>query len=101
MNELKHRLESELEQLMLGVRGNRQFQQMLHVYLRLSARDRLAVNILTLLISLYFITSVFISPALKHLSTAEKNYQQQIENHAWMLEPVSYTHLTLPTKRIV
>ena len=58
MNELKQRLESELEQLMLRVRGNRQFQQMLQAYLRLSARDRLAVNILTLLMSLYFITSV-------------------------------------------
>ena len=86
MNELKQRLESELEQLMLRVRGNRQFQQMLQAYLRLSARDRLAVNILTLLVSLYFITSVLLSPALKHLFTAEKNYQQQIENHAWMLE---------------
>ena len=86
MNELKQRLESELEQLMLRVRGNRQFQQMLQAYLRLSARDRLAVNILTLLVSLYFITSVLLSPALKHLFTAEKKYQQQIENHAWMLE---------------
>lgn len=86
MNELKQRLESELEQLMLRVRGNRQFQQMLQAYLRLSARDRLAVNVLTLLMSLYFITSVFLSPALKHLFAAEKNYQQQIENHAWMLE---------------
>ena len=86
MNELKQRLESELEQLMLRVRGNRQFQQMLQAYLRLSARDRLAVNILTLLMSLYFIISIFLSPALKHLFTAEKNYQQQIENHAWMLE---------------
>ena len=57
---------------------------MLQTYLRLSARDRLAVNILTLLMSLYFITSVFLSPALKHLFTAEKNYHQQIENHAWI-----------------
>ena len=40
MNELKQRLESELEQLMLRVRGNRQFQQMLQAYLRLSVRDR-------------------------------------------------------------
>ena len=86
MNELKKRLESELEQLMLRVRGNRQFQQMLQAYLRLSVRDRLAVNVLTLLVSLYFITSVFLSPALKYLFAAEKNYQQQIENHAWMLE---------------
>ena len=78
MNELKQRLESELEQLMLRVRGNRQFQQMLQAYLRLSTRDRLAVNVLTLFMSLYFITSVFLSPALKHLFAAEKNYQQQI-----------------------
>ena len=86
MNELKQRLEAELEQLMLRVRGNKQFQQLLQAYLRLTARDRLAVNILTLLIGIYFIISAFLSPSLKYLVDAEKNYQQQIENHAWMVE---------------
>jgi len=101
MNELKQRLESELEQLMLRVRGNRQFQQMLQAYLRLSARDRLAVNVLSLLISLYFIISVFLSPALKYLFAAEKNYQQQIENHAWMLEQQPIVKEMLATKPAV
>ena len=64
MNELKQRFEAELEQLMLRVRGNRLYQQMLQAYLRLSARDRLAVNILTLLMAFYLIFSVILSPAL-------------------------------------
>jgi general secretion pathway protein M len=101
MNELKQRFEAELEQLMLRVRGNRQYQQMLQAYLRLSARDRLAVNILTLLMAFYLIFSVILSPALKHLFTAEKNYQQQIENHAWMLEQQPIVKEMLATKPTV
>lgn len=101
MNELKQRFEAELEQLMLRVRGNRLYQQMLQAYLRLSARDRLAVNILTLLMAFYLIFSVILSPALKHLFTAEKNYQQQIENHAWMLEQQPIVKEMLTTKPTV
>lgn len=101
MNELKQRFEAELEQLMLRVRGNRLYQQMLQAYLRLSARDRLAVNILTLLMAFYLIFSVILSPALKHLFTAEKNYQQQIENHAWMLEQQPIVKEMLATKPTV
>jgi general secretion pathway protein M len=101
MNELKQRFEAELEQLMLRVRGNRLYQQMLQAYLRLSARDRLAVNILTLLMTFYLIFSVILSPALKHLFTAEKNYQQQIENHAWMLEQQPIVKEMLATKPTV
>lgn len=98
MNELKQRVETELEQLMLRVRGSRQYQQMVQVYLRLSARDRLAVNILTLLLTLYFIFSFILSPALKHLFAAEKNYQQQVENHAWILEQQPIVKEMLATK---
>tara|TARA_B100001093_G_scaffold483328_1_gene515734 strand:- start:186 stop:728 length:543 start_codon:yes stop_codon:yes gene_type:complete len=98
MNELKQRFETELEQLMLRVRGNKQYQQMVQAYLRLSARDRLAVNILTLLLTLYFIFSFILSPALKHLLVAEKNYQQQIENYAWMLEQQPIVKEMLATK---
>ena len=83
---LKQRLDSELEQFLLRVRGNKHFQQLLQAYLRLSDRDRLAVNILTLVLSIYFLVMIVISPALKYFFDAENNYHQQIENHAWIVE---------------
>lgn len=85
-SDLKQRLDSELEQFLLRVRGNKHFQQLLQAYLRLSDRDRLAVNILTLVLSIYFLVMIVISPALKYFFDAENNYHQQIENHAWIVE---------------
>ena len=68
---------------MLGA-SNRQFQQMLQTP-TLEHEDRLALCLNFVYVSLLY-HSVFLSPALKHLFAAEKNYQQQIENHVWMLE---------------
>ncbi len=85
ISDLKQRLDSELEQFLLRVRGNKQFQQLSQAYFGLGARDRLAVNILCWVLSLYLLMTIVVSPALRHLFDAEKNYQQQIENHAWIV----------------
>lgn len=81
---LKQRFVEEWEQTVVRVRSNSSFQGMERRYSSLSDKDRLIVNILAVVFSLFLLYQLVISPAFQYLNGASRDYKNKLEGYEWM-----------------
>lgn len=84
VDELKQRFSDEWDQTLARLRANRSYQQAERQYRSLTERDRLLVNLLAVVLLLFLIYSMVISPAFSFLSGASNRYQDRLEGLEWM-----------------
>ena len=97
MNPLIEQLREEATQLVGRVRANQNYQELEQRYNGLSDRDRVAVNVLVLVVALFLVYQLVLSPAMGYLTKAGQSYQRELENREWMVkhEPEVRQRLTV------
>lgn len=85
INEWRERFDDELDQFIVRVKSNKSYQELEQKYNALTDRDRLMVNVLAVLLTVFIVYQAVVSPAMDYLSDASKAYQKQLENYEWMV----------------
>ncbi len=85
MSDWQQQLSDEFDRTVARVRTNDSVQDLELKYHGLPERDRLALNTLAVVVGVFLLYQLILSPAIDYLKSASANYQTQLESHEWMV----------------